>query len=95
MTKKLPRVEERAEILKAVVDQVTKEAWGKASKAIAEQTIVHRRETAALATNYVAMQEALGAAVKLIDCLRPLAGERWTPADAVMLEEWRARVSET
>ena len=82
MTKRLPPVEEqrrRAE---------RKRTWAKASKAIADQAIVHRRETATLAANYVRMQGALAAAVKRIDWLRSIAG-KWTPADATELEEWR------
>jgi hypothetical protein len=64
-------------------------AWRHASKAIADQTIVHRRETAALAKNYVAMQEALVEAIKTVDWLRAVAVERWTAADAARLAEWR------
>jgi hypothetical protein len=76
------------------VKQTPKEAaaWRNASKAIADQTIVHRRETTVLASNYVSVKEALAEAVKTIDWLRSVAFERWTPADAQKLEEWRELV---
>lgn len=72
-----------------LIDQTPALTCRQASKAIADQVIVHRRETAQLAKNYVEIQAALAEAVKTIDWLRSIAFERWTPADAVRLEEWR------
>src|SRR5207245_2668944 len=63
--------------------------WPAAAKIIAKQANVHRHETAALHANHSAMKEALTEAVKTIDWLRAVAAERWTPADAAKLAEWR------
>ena len=77
---------------KATAETAVEQVNRKAAKAIADQAVVHHSETIMIVGTYLEMKMALAEAVKTIDWLRSIAFERWTPADAQKLEQWRELV---